>query len=152
VTGSVASSILGAVRATNDIDIVAAFPEKDLENFYNQLKNNFYIDAQSIREAIRSKRSLNIVHLPTAFKIDIFISPGSPTDLSIFARAKTFQLGSEEKPLQVSIASAEDLILAKLKRYKNGGCVSSQQLQDIQGILRIQKSVDRHYLKVQAAK
>ena len=53
VGGSVASSALGVGRSTLDVDIVADIREEHVEPFVARLTPAFYVDAESIRDAIR---------------------------------------------------------------------------------------------------
>ncbi len=72
VGGSVASGSYGLPRQTNDIDIVADFSQTDLEDFFQSLIGEFYLDRQAVAEAIRQGRSFNAIHLKRAFKFDFF--------------------------------------------------------------------------------
>ena len=150
VTGSVASSVFGAVRATNDIDIVANITSGIEEKFFNSLKDKFYIDLRSIQEAIRHRRSFNVVHLESAFKLDIFIAKPTPVDRLMLERSIDVNLGIQPERLLVKFASPEDLILSKLRWYKEGGQIAEQQLRDIHGILNVQTKIDSNYLQNQA--
>lgn len=152
VTGSVASSVFGAIRATNDIDIVSDLPIEQAEKFFKMLKEQYYIDLNSIQEAITNKRSFNVVHLESAFKLDIFVAKTTEIDRAMLDRASIVDIGTKQKPLLVKFASPEDLILSKLRWYRDGGELSVQQLKDVQGILNVQPSIDFDYLKGQAEK
>ena len=48
VVGSVASSLLGFSRATNDVDIVADIQIEQTPQLFAALKDNFYIDEQAV--------------------------------------------------------------------------------------------------------
>ena len=146
VGGSVASSILGVERATQDIDFVVDLAEKDIERLVAALGEDFYADADLLREAVRTVSSANVIHLPTMIKADLFVLSNLP-----FARAQMVRrirlpmLGSDQ-PL-VCVASAEDMVLQKLLWYRMTGERSEKQWSDVQGILRIQaKSLDLDYL------
>ncbi|MCJ7582391.1 MAG: hypothetical protein MUP98_17895 [Candidatus Aminicenantes bacterium] len=59
----------------------------------------------------------------------------------------------EEKGQDLYLASAEDIILSKLQWYKEGGCVSERQWNDVKGVLRIvDKKLDFIYLRDRAKK
>ena len=51
VGGSVASSLHGIFRATNDVDLVVDLPEDRVDALVAALAPDFYVDADMIREA-----------------------------------------------------------------------------------------------------
>ncbi len=81
VGGSLASSIHGTPRATQDVDLLAEIEPADVEPLTDALGDEFHIDAGMIRDAIRRQRSFNVVHLATMFKADVFISRGDASAL-----------------------------------------------------------------------
>jgi len=63
IGGSIASSVYGKVRFTQDADItVASFADK-AEQLYTELKENFYISMDAMYQAISNRSSFNIIHL-----------------------------------------------------------------------------------------
>jgi hypothetical protein len=80
------------------------------------------------------------------FKVDIFVAKERPFDQQQIARRQPQVL---EPPDHIAyVASPEDVILAKLEWYRQGGEVSERQWQDIQGILDVQgERLDRAYLQ-----
>ena len=61
-------------------------------------------------------------------------------------------LGEGEPNRVHHLASPEDVILNKLDWYRQGGCVSERQWNDVIGILKIQQpSLDYDYMKHWAA-
>ena len=78
VGGSVASSVYGIPRATQDVDLVAELYGKHVEPIVAMLSPDFYVDAEMIREALTRRASFNVVHLETMFKADIFAFTKSP--------------------------------------------------------------------------
>src|SRR3954452_25350121 len=76
VGGSLASSLHGIPRATQDVDVVAEIELSHVESLTRALAGEFYIDAGMIRDAIRRRASFNVVHLATMFKADVFIPRG----------------------------------------------------------------------------
>jgi len=73
IGGSIASMMHGVVRTTLDADIIADLSDDQVEAFVNVLTDEYYVDADSIHDAIKRRRCFNIIHLATMFKIDIFI-------------------------------------------------------------------------------
>jgi len=70
--GSVASSIHGIARYTQDVDIVADLSAQRTRELADKLGSAFYADEGQMRDALRLGRSFNVIHLASGFKIDIF--------------------------------------------------------------------------------
>ena len=147
IGGSIASSVYGKVRFTQDADIaVASFVEK-AERFYSVLKENFYISKDAMYHAISSRSSFNVIHLKSAFKIDIFIQKDDDFHRQLFLRRKKVKLDESIDHL-FDIVSAEDIILLKLQWYQSTGCISERQWSDVLEVLAVQaESLDMRYLK-----
>lgn len=147
ISGSLASSIYGIARATRDVDIVADMKEKDIKNFKENLKDEFYVDEEMIKEAIQHRSSFNIIHLESMFKIDVFILKLDTFSIEEFKRRKKVVINlSPEKTAY--IATPEDTILSKLEWFRQGGGISDTQWGDVAGILKVQKShLDIEYLQ-----
>ncbi|OGQ35565.1 MAG: hypothetical protein A3F16_00135 [Deltaproteobacteria bacterium RIFCSPHIGHO2_12_FULL_43_9] len=152
IGGSVASSVYGAFRATRDVDIVSNLRIKDVDNFVDALKEEYYVDRDMIIEAIRRRSSFNVIHLKTMFKIDIFILKERQFDKTALKRKREDTL-SGASPLKLFISSPEDIILHKLEWYKLGGCISERQIEDIKNIILVQaKNLDMPYINQWADK
>jgi hypothetical protein len=133
VGGSYASSIHGIPRQTQDIDLVVDLPFSAARAFVARLSDDFYVDEVNVRKAIREKRSFNLVHLASGFKVDLFVRGEDPFDLEEFARHSP-ELIQSKPERRVFIKSAEDTLLRKLQWYRQGGQVSDRQWEDILGI------------------
>jgi hypothetical protein len=70
--GSVASSIHGIARYTQDVDIVADLRPEQTGDLAARLSSAFYADEGQMRDALRFGRSFNAIHFASGFKIDIF--------------------------------------------------------------------------------
>lgn len=75
VGGSLASSVYGIPRATQDVDLAADLRLEHVEPLTGALAGEFYVDGDMIDEAVRRRASFNVVHLATMFKADVFV-PG----------------------------------------------------------------------------
>jgi hypothetical protein len=143
VVGSLASSAHGHYRATADGDLLAHIPIALAQHFADALGSDWYVDAETVRSAIEAKRSFNVIHIPSAQKIDIFPAQTEFEDLQL-ERATVIPIFGGETRLPV--ASAEDVVLAKLQWYRAGGEVSEKQWRDIAGVLAGNGSLDDDYL------
>jgi hypothetical protein len=148
VGGSLASSLYGVPRATQDADILADVRLKHVQPLTKELENDFYIASELILDAIRDRSSFNVIHLPTMFKADIFLPREDAWSREEMNRARTESIPLAETNRAVRFSSPEDTILHKLLWYRLGGEISDQQWGDILGILKIQgSSIDFAYLE-----
>jgi hypothetical protein len=149
VCGSLASSAHGMVRTTMDADLIADLRQEHISMFVEMLKDTFYIDDEMIRSAIEHRRSFNIIHLESMFKVDIFTPKQRQFDENQLSRRQETLLGEEN--ISLFILSPEDTILAKLEWYRLDGEVSDQQWLDILGVLIIkQNQLDHQYMQQMA--
>jgi hypothetical protein len=151
IGGSFASSAYGAVRFTQDADItVDSFGQKG-NKFFDTVKSDFYISNEAMNYALQNRTSFNIIHLATAFKIDIFIRKDDEFQRQMLFHSRKLPLGESSK--KVSFVSPEDIILLKLDWFRQSGYSSERQLSDVRGVLAAQKdSLDLDYLKNWAKK
>ncbi len=146
IGGSVASSAYGIVRATLDVDIVADLRLEHVLPLVKQLEDEYYIDADAVREAIRRHSSFNTIHLDTILKFTVFIPKTRPFDQEELRRIRQEVLAEGTRPFYM--ASPEDTILNKLEWYRMGGEVSTSQWNDILGVLKVQGTVlDMAYMQ-----
>lgn len=145
VGGSLASSLHGIPRATNDVDIVVELKESHVDPFILRLENRFYVPLESLRRAVRTHDAFNLVHLATMLKMDLFVAGNNELNASELERSHRYDVGDGR---EIVLASAEDTIIQKLRWYKRGNEVSSQQWRDVLGILRVRgEDLDREYVR-----
>lgn len=146
--GSLASSIYGIQRATRDIDIVADIHEQQVEDFAKSLKREFYVDSDAAKEALRRRRSFNLIHLASSYKFDIFPLPDDPYYRMQLARSRPELIAlAEGISIRSFVATSEDTILSKLVWYRLGGEQSEQQWNDLRGMRTVQgAALDLAYL------
>ena len=145
VGGSIASSLHGIPRATQDIDIVVVLWGKDVEGFVARFESSFYVDRDMVMDAIRRRASFNIIHLATMYKVDVFIADRSDLVREELDRRLAIELG--EPPRRVWVCSAEDIVLQKLDWYEQGNQISDRQWTDVIGVMKVQgHKLDLAYL------
>lgn len=148
--GSVASSNYGSPRSTNDIDLITDLSLADSTRFIQELGEDFYYSETSIRRALQTHKSFNLIRLELMLKVDVFcVAPEGFGQTCLARRSLEPPVrGSDEK---VYMITAEDTVLAKLEWFKKGGGTSDRQWTDILGILKAQgTSLDVPYLRAQA--
>lgn len=151
IGGSLASTLYGMVRTTQDSDIITEMRLEHVQPFVSALDAEFFIDEEMIADSIRRHSSFNIIHKETMFKVDVFIPSPRPFQRSQLTRAQrqTFEL---ETQLSANFASPEDTILSKLEWYRLGGEISERQWRDILGVLKTRAGeLDLGYLQKWAA-
>src|SRR3954462_1068100 len=72
VGGSLASSLQGEPRATNDIDFVISLPAGRINALRDALGGDFEVGPDMRRDAVLPARSANSFYLPVVTKIDFF--------------------------------------------------------------------------------
>jgi hypothetical protein len=142
LTGSFASSFHGRPRATQDIDMVIDPTGAALEAFSSSLSPEFYVSREAAEEALQRREQFNIIHRASGDKVDLIIRKDRPFSHTEFGRRRRASISG----VKVDIASAEDIILAKLEWAKKGS--SQLQFRDALGIAEVQrKDLDIDYLK-----
>src|SRR5689334_8257443 len=78
VTGSVASSIHGIPRSTNDLDIVIAPSRDQLFALIQTFKRlGYYAEWRDAEHALQNRDQFNIIDFPNAWKVDLHRTQGS---------------------------------------------------------------------------
>ncbi len=148
--GSLASSLQGEPRATNDIDLVVDLSEANVAPLVAALGPDFDVDEVALRRAARDRVSWNLIYVPSVTKIDLFMRQAAPFDESEFARRERVEVRAGKS---LFVKSAEDTVLRKLLWYRAGGGVSDRQWRDVVEVLRLSGPVlDGAYLDAWAVR
>lgn len=143
LTGSFASAYHGRPRATQDMDFVIAPSADQLRGLFRSLPpGEYYADEAAALEAHRQESQFNIIDLATGWKIDLICRKSRAFSRTEFERRIRADFGG----LSLHVATAEDVILAKLEWAKLGG--SRRQIEDVTGLLEVRgPELDRPYLE-----
>jgi hypothetical protein len=147
--GSLASSLQGEPRSTNDVDFAVRLEEHHVSPLIDRLGPDFVVEAEGLRDAVRRRQSYQLFFLPLVLKIDLFVRGSASFDDSEFARRIRVQVDERGS---LFAASPEDTLLRKLVWFRQGGDVSDRQWRDVLGLIRASPSaLDRAYLDRWAA-
>jgi hypothetical protein len=134
LTGSIVSSLQGIPRSTHDIDIIISITKVDIPKIIKSFpKEDYYVNENSISEAISNKSQFNILDINEGDKIDFWILTDSEFDKIRFERKQKVLLFNFE----AYVSSAEDTILQKLywSKLSDG---SKKQFNDALNVFEIQ--------------
>ena len=149
IGGSLASSVHGEPRATQDVDIVIDLRRAQAKPLYEVLRRDYYVDAEEMRAAVKTAASFNAVHFASATKVDFFVAGDDPFE----AERLTHRQRVESPAGALYVDTAEHTLLRKLEWYRRGGETSERQWRDVQAIVRIQDNrLDRDRLRFWAAR
>jgi hypothetical protein len=133
LTGSFASSLHSIPRATKDIDIVIFPDQEQLIRFIRSLPPaEYYSDLEDAIESLRRRGQFNVIDYTTGWKIDFIIPPFDEFNLEEFDRRRSIEV----EGLRLSVASPEDIVIAKLLWARAGQ--SERQLEDAAAVVRVQ--------------
>ena len=142
LTGSLASAYYGTPRATQDVDLVIDTSEEQLERLLHLLvEDRLYVSRDAAVEALGGGGQFNVIDSSTGWKADLIIRRDREFSRAEFSRRqKTVLFG-----VDVSLTTAEDLIIAKLEWSEMGD--SELQRRDIVQLLEAGgSSLDYDYL------
>jgi hypothetical protein len=137
ITGSTAANFSTVPRMTRDIDIVVELLERDVERFIQLFQNDYYLESETVRGAVKNKGMFNLIHDHYIIKIDFVVRKDSPYRAREFSRRKKVAVDDQD----LYLVSPEDLILSKAKDSH-----SEVQLNDVRNLLKDVKGLNRRYL------
>ncbi len=141
VTGSIAANFYTIPRMTRDIDIVIELQEEDIQKFHSLFSSNFYVEQESIKNALNERGSFNIIHTEGIVKVDFIVRKETEYRRLEFERRRTIEF----EGLSLYVTSPEDLVLSKLDWAKES--LSETQLRDVENLLKTVSDLDMDYIK-----
>lgn len=146
LAGSVISSLYGVARATADVDVVAELRQEHAAPIFTALVDGYYVDEDMIRDAITRRSMFNVIHLATMLKVDVYVA-GEAFDRSALDRRRRDSLTTASSAPDLAVATPEDVVLHKLRWFRDGGGMSDRQWGDVLGVLRVQRSLDLPFMR-----
>lgn len=140
VTGSIAANFYTVPRMTRDIDIVVELSEEDLSRFIPLFEPDYYLDRETVRDAVKNRGMFNLIQNEYVVKIDFVVRKDTPYRRREFSRRKKVSVDDQN----LYLVAAEDLILSKLVWAKDSR--SEVQLSDVRNLLKSAKRLNRRYL------
>jgi len=151
IGGSVASSARGIARATRDVDIVAGIGPHHVDRLAQDLGRDWYAEPEQMRQALQSGQSFNVIYISRGQKIDIFPATAEFHAVQLI-RATKVPLSFLDIEAERPVASAEEILLAKLQWYRIGGEVSERRWDDITTLVAVNEDMNFEYLNDWAAR
>jgi hypothetical protein len=145
IAGSFASSAHGLPRTTQDLNVVVDPPgPEELDALVRSMPSDqYYVDADAARDALRHWTMFNVVDYGSGWKVDFTVRKNRAFSRGEFGRRMKFTL----LDVPVYVASPEDTVVAKLEWSKQSGG-SERQRRDVAGILAtVGNELDRAYIE-----
>lgn len=108
--GSVAMSVYVLPRATRDFDFVINLSQEKIPLLTDHFKDDYYCDADAIKDAIWRESIFNIIDHQSGFKADFVILKSSEYRQEEFRRRTVTDFFGTP----IYIVTAEDLLISKL--------------------------------------
>jgi hypothetical protein len=77
VSGSLALGYYAQPRMTRDIDVVVELDHTQIQKVVEAFSADFYCDEDAVRRAVATRRLANLVHLESAYKVDLIVRKDS---------------------------------------------------------------------------
>ena len=140
LVGAYAVIVFGALRTTNDLDLVVALHAGDARKFETAFPDDgFYRPPREVivEEAARvSGAHFNLIHHATGWKADCY--PVGRDEFQLWGLRNRRRIPHENRG--VWVAPPEVVIVKKLEYFREGG--SAKHIRDIRGVLQL-VDVDR---------
>ena len=140
LSGSVAMSLYTQPRFTRDYDFVVNLKPEHINELLINFREGYYLNDESIKEAIRKKSMFNIIDHKSGYKADFVILNDEPFRQTEFRRQKKMKF----LDMIISVVSPEDLLLSKLIWIQE--IQSGVQMEDIKLLSEVE-GLDWDYIK-----
>ena len=132
IVGAIACFLYGPIRFTQDVDFVVSIPGIELDALLRELPDEFEIDPQARMELFTGTMRW-VVRVPgSELKVEFFLLGDDAHHRKEFVRKQRRMLPAG---VEASVATAEDLIIQKLRWARE------KDVTDIRGILALQGDV-----------
>ena len=140
IVGSVASSVYGEPRATNDVDLLIQLSRAEAATLADAFPSEaFYVPPREVIEVELGRAHgghVNVIALETMMKADFY--PVSAAEAEWFVRRRALEVAGRT----LWFAIPEAVIVHKLRFFREGG--GERHLRDIRGMLAVGGSdIDR---------
>jgi hypothetical protein len=143
LTGSLASSLHGISRATQDADFLVQVSPGDMNRIRSRLAKHFRVEDQARFETVTGKAMHVFRHMAPAFTVELFEATDDPHDVARLSRRISVSFADRS----VWFATPEDVIITKLNWYQRAR--RSKDIDDVRGVLAVQgiDALDIVYLR-----
>ncbi len=139
--GSISLSYYAQPRLTRNIDIVVELSSNDDEWLVELFADDFYVDAEMIRDAVARDDMFNVIHYESVMKIDFIVRKDTPYRQQEFLRRCPIEVDG----MALWFVTAEDLLLSKLVWAVDSH--SETQLNDIRNLITSVTALDWIYIE-----
>lgn len=140
VSGSLALGYYAQPRMTRDIDVVVELEHEGIQRLVAAFAADFYCDEDAVKRAVATRRLVNLVHLESAYKVDLIVRKDSEYRQVEFQRRRRLFLGG----VDIWLVAPEDLLLSKLVWARESG--SELQLRDAATLVASVPDLDWPYM------
>lgn len=142
ISGSLASSLHGEPRATNDMDLVIDPNAETLNRFVHSLPAEWYVSPDAANAALGQRSMFNVIDTEHGWKADLIIRKNRAFSVQEFSR----KIPATILGARVSVVTPEDSILSKLEWSVESD--SQRQYRDALGVAVLNRSaLDLVYLR-----
>lgn len=146
MTGAIAAIFYGKPRLTHDFDIIVEIDARQIPKLVNTFENEYFISKEAIQKALDDRSMFNLIHFESGIKVDFWLLKDDEFDKKRFERRQKHTYSGRD----IVFSSAEDIILIKMLWFKESQI--QKHLDDVLGIMEIQKNLDTVYLNEWAEK